>query len=380
MQALSQAMTPQQNVSTFYNAQWETQAPLPPPPQQHQQAPLPRTPTYAPNGRHSTRPPQVTPMSPTAMYNTQRQQAPAPQRQQQDARSFNTYAPAAPAPPQVYGGLQNAMPLMMAGMQLATGAAAGGGGGVMNNANDAAALGRQFLQTVAPGAAEMLRTSGGRDAVQTFMRLPKYYFAVNHRYVRQKLVLLLRPWGQRTWVRQRAVHPNQFGAAGGDGNTSYLPPREDVNAPDLYIPLMALATYVLLAGLVLGVRRKFRPQALAQTLSKGGGVLALEVAVVKLGLYLVNARAPWLDVVAFRGYKFVGVALATAITIVAPKAYWPVLFYAASAMGLFLMRSHRRIVLAREGSNNQAELARRNAFLLFLCALQYPIYWLLVLY
>lgn len=340
-----------QGVSSFYNAQWDS-----PPPSYSNGVPMRRV---------------AAPMSPTAYY------APPPPRPaaQGYAHPGGQGGPGGPGGgPGGQGGfaapMQGAVPLMMAaGMQLA---AAGGSGA------DAAVLGRQLLQSVAPGAAHM--GGAARDAVHTFMRLPKYYFAVNNRYVRLKLALLLRPWGQRTWVRQRAVDPGQFAAGGTDGVSSYLPPRDDVNAPDLYIPLMAFATYVLLAGFLLGIRHKFKPQALAQYLSKGAGVLTLEAVVIKLGLYLINAHAPWLDVIAFRGYKFVGVALTMAITIAAPRAYWPVLIYMASAMSLFLMRSHRRIVLPREAISNPAELARRNAFLLFLCALQYPVYWLLVLY
>lgn len=33
-----------------------------------------------------------------------------------------------------------------------------------------------------------------------------------------------------------------------------VPARFDVNAPDLYIPLMAFITYVLISGFVLGVQ------------------------------------------------------------------------------------------------------------------------------
>jgi protein transport protein YIF1 len=36
------------------------------------------------------------------------------------------------------------------------------------------------------------------------------------------------------------------------GRLSYKPPIYDINAPDLYIPFMAFATYVILAGFSLG--------------------------------------------------------------------------------------------------------------------------------
>jgi hypothetical protein len=34
-------------------------------------------------------------------------------------------------------------------------------------------------------------------------------------------------------------------------------PRYDINAPDLYIPTMAYVTYVLVAGLVLGMQDRY---------------------------------------------------------------------------------------------------------------------------
>lgn len=34
-------------------------------------------------------------------------------------------------------------------------------------------------------------------------------------------------------------------------------PRFDVNAPDLYIPVMAFITYVLVAGLALGTQNRY---------------------------------------------------------------------------------------------------------------------------
>lgn len=33
-------------------------------------------------------------------------------------------------------------------------------------------------------------------------------------------------------------------------------PRYEINAPDLYIPLMAVVTYILVAGLCLGIQKR----------------------------------------------------------------------------------------------------------------------------
>jgi len=41
------------------------------------------------------------------------------------------------------------------------------------------------------------------------------------------------------------------------GRLSYKPPVQDINAPDLYIPLMAFGTYIVVAGYALGVLGRF---------------------------------------------------------------------------------------------------------------------------
>lgn len=355
--------------SQFYASAWEQTSPSPVYPQRPQ-----------PNARAGGRQSVPQPLPPTNFYNPNAHQ-PAPAAPAGAGGFSSAYAPPPPAPTGAFSvpALQSAVPLVMAGMRMAGGSGIGGGASGAPGA-DVAALGAQLFQQLAPGAGGYT-PAAAREGVTSFMRLPKYYFAVNHSYVLRKLALLVRPWGNRTWARQRAVDPGQFGGGGSDGTTSFLPPRDDVNAPDLYIPVVSFATYVLLVGFLHGIRAQFNAELLARHLSRGGGVLMLEAAIVKLGLYLVNARAtPWLDVIAYRGYKFVGVAATMAVSIVVPKLYWVTLFYFSSMMGLFLMRSHRRIVMPREAVNNPAEVARRNAFLLFLCALQYPIYWILVTY
>lgn len=262
----------------------------------------------------------------------------------------------------------------------ATSVAASGGMGPQ------AALGAQLLRQMVPGADD----GGGTAARAAFSqqtarmsaaaRLPKYYFAVTNGYVLRKLVLLLFPFRHRSWRRrQLAGDDGDAVSAGSPGE--YLPPREDINAPDLYIPVMAFVTYVLLVAFVHGTQSRFRPDTMASTGTLGVGVLGVEVLAIKLCLYLVNARpVAWLDIVAFRGYKFVGVVLAMAAGFVHRRLYWVVLMGSAFSMGLFLMRSHRGVVLSK-GDDVDDEGgglgARRNYFLLGLLVLQFPIYWAL---
>ncbi|KAJ6677644.1 YIP1 INTERACTING FACTOR-like protein YIF1 PROTEIN [Salix viminalis] len=78
---------------------------------------------------------------------------------------------------------------------------------------------------------------------------PQYYFQVNEHYVRNKLKVVLFPFLHRGhWTR--ITEPV-------GGRLSYKPPIYDINAPDLYIPFMAFGTYVVLAGLSLGLNGNF---------------------------------------------------------------------------------------------------------------------------
>mmetsp|Transcript_10466 Transcript_10466/g.22117 ORF Transcript_10466/g.22117 Transcript_10466/m.22117 type:complete len:348 (-) Transcript_10466:406-1449(-) len=236
-------------------------------------------------------------------------------------------------------------------------------------------LGRTLFDTAASRFAasqrEFLADTGGVHA-DHFLRIPKSYFSVSTSYVARKLLLILFPLRNKTWSRRRV-----------DEGGPYMPPRDDLNAPDLYIPVMAFITYVLLVGFIGGVSGTFTPDIMASTASLGLLVLSVEVLLTRLGLYLVRARpVPWLDLIAFRGYKFVGLTLVLLSSAVSRALYWPVLLYLAAMMGLFLMRTYRKIVLvpsapAGAASVSMEDTAKKNYFLLGVAALQFPIFWIL---
>ena len=95
----------------------------------------------------------------------------------------------------------------------------------------------------------------------------------------------------------------------------FLPPREDVNSPDMYIPVMAFVTYILLSTLLAGLRGVFRPELLGLTATNAFAVVIIELVLLKLGTYLLNIsnESQWLDLVAYSGYKFVGVIVTIAV-------------------------------------------------------------------
>eukprot|EP01094_Clydonella_sp_ATCC50884_P011429 TRINITY_DN2120_c0_g1_i4.p1 TRINITY_DN2120_c0_g1~~TRINITY_DN2120_c0_g1_i4.p1 ORF type:complete len:395 (+),score=131.42 TRINITY_DN2120_c0_g1_i4:265-1449(+) len=125
----------------------------------------------------------------------------------------------------------------------------------------------------------------------------KYYFTVDTSYVAHKL--------QRLYTGAFAP-AHTFRRAQDD---DLLPPRDDINAPDLYIPLMAGVTFVLLVGYAFGTAYKFTPDVLYTTGLSAVVLTVLEALLLKLGLYVLasDAAAPFFDLLAYSGYNFVGV-------------------------------------------------------------------------
>lgn len=88
-------------------------------------------------------------------------------------------------------------------------------------------------------------------------------------------------------------------------------PREDLNAPDLYIPTMAVVTYVLLYGVSLGRRNEFKPERLYYSCMKAITILLFELAMLKVGGFVLSISNEFalFDFIAILGYGFVGVIM-----------------------------------------------------------------------
>nr|XP_026689674.1 protein YIF1B-like isoform X2 [Ciona intestinalis] len=95
----------------------------------------------------------------------------------------------------------------------------------------------QYGQSLAGHGKEMLEKNV--DKYISMSKL-KYYFAVDTSYVAKKLALLSFPFTHQDW----SVKYHQ---------DSPVAPRFDINAPDLYIPVMAYVTYILIAGISIGM-------------------------------------------------------------------------------------------------------------------------------
>jgi len=153
-----------------------------------------------------------------------------------------------------------------------------------------------------------------------------------------------------------------------------LPPRDDINAPDLYIPTMSFVTYILIIGYVLGASDRFTPEVLGLTASKGMFLLGFEVMLIKFGFYLLNSlTVPVIDVVAYCGYKYVGITLTLlGGYILGQYAFYLLLTVTTSFMAIFLVRT-LKLVFPETGSFSNSMnggSSKRNYFLIGIALFQ----------
>ncbi|XP_069738372.1 protein YIF1B [Phaenicophaeus curvirostris] len=183
----------------------------------------------------------------------------------------------------------------------------------------------------------------------------KYYFAVDTVYVGRKLGLLVFPFLHSDWQVRFQDTP--------------VAPRFDVNAPDLYIPAMAFITYILVTGLALGTQNKFSPDGLGLQASSALAWLLLEVLAQLLALYLgagPTALAP-ADLLAFAGYKYVGMILALLAGLLFGRAgYFAVLSWCSLTIFVFMIRSLRLKLLAEPAAEAVPVRGPRNQLRMYL--------------
>ncbi|KDR20942.1 protein YIF1B isoform X2 [Zootermopsis nevadensis] len=200
----------------------------------------------------------------------------------------------------------------------------------------------------------------------------KYYFAVDTRYVLKKLGLLFFPFVHSDW----SVKYEQDGP---------VQPRYEINAPDLYIPTMAYVTYVLVAGVILGMQDRFTPEILGIQASSALAWTIFEIAVELITLYITNIQTnlKTLDLLAFGGYKYVGIIFALLLSILFHKTgYYAGLIYSSFSLAFFLIRTLKVQVLP-DGSSphhndpytHSSGNKRRMYLLLFVAGIQPLLMW-----
>jgi protein transport protein YIF1 len=164
-----------------------------------------------------------------------------------------------------------------------------------------------------------------------------------------KLFLVLFPWRHKPWSRKQSIGPN-----GQEG--WFLPPRDDLNSPDMYIPMMALVTYILLSTMMAGLQGAFNPELLGYTATYAFFVVGIEILLLKFGCYLLSISndSQLLDLVAYSGYKFVGVIATVLVSEISNGGKgtggwigWTIFSYTFLANALFLVRNCGALLLGQ---------------------------------
>ncbi|XP_078671152.1 protein YIF1B-like isoform X1 [Branchiostoma floridae x Branchiostoma belcheri] len=163
----------------------------------------------------------------------------------------------------------------------------------------------------------------------------KYYFAVDTTYVGKKLMLLLFPYMHSNWsIRYNKEEP--------------VAPRYEINAPDLYIPVMAFVTYILVAGYCLGTQNSFTPELLGMQASSALVWLILEIVVITMAMYILSVATDikTFDLLAFCGYKYVGmIGILLGGMLFGSMGYYLALAWCSASMFFFLLRTLRLVIL-----------------------------------
>eukprot|EP00980_Cylindrotheca_fusiformis_P029765 scaffold23831_cov127-Cylindrotheca_fusiformis.AAC.4 len=173
--------------------------------------------------------------------------------------------------------------------------AATGGGGGLNMGGIATQAAARYMtgQGLSQDDMKQVWESGFARIIPGFdstMQTLRTYFAVDNNYVKRKM-------------QKYSQGPGDLHAA------AYALPYSDENAPDLYVPVMSLITYSLLAALCYGTAGKFNPEVIADVTTKCFFTQLLEVALIRFGLYTMQVSVAILDLVSYTGYKYLGLTI-----------------------------------------------------------------------
>lgn len=143
--------------------------------------------------------------------------------------------------------------------------------------------------------------------------------------------------------QQKEVAPNS-----GDGTLppiQYQLPVHDECAPDLYLPIMSLITYVLLSALLYGTAGQFNPEVIPGITTSCIIAQVLEVLCIRLGFYLLQVPVAVLDLFSYTGYKYVGLCLNMLVGLVVghfgmgSRGYYVAFLGTASSMSFFMLKT-----------------------------------------
>lgn len=122
-------------------------------------------------------------------------------------------------------------------------------------------------------------------------------------------------------------------------------PNADENAPDLYLPIMSIITYVLLCALCYGNAGQFSPEVIPDVTSKCVLIQILQVLCIRFGCYMMQAQVSFLDLFSYTGYKYVGLCVNMLIGLLLGKlhlghgGYYVTFLWTALAAFYFMLKT-----------------------------------------
>lgn len=192
-------------------------------------------------------------------------------------------------------------------------------GAAPTQTGDATNMQKVVMEAMFTTVADNLSTKAATQVSQLHKWFPsaigalRPYFSVSQTKVRSRLLQLLFPfcalWSPGHWHR-RCLSARDI------DSTSARPASDSVSM-DLYTPLMALITYVLLYALTRGAANDFQPELLGRTASIALLLLTGEVVLAKVSFYLAGAGpVSTLDLFSYCGCKYVHLALLIALRLI----------------------------------------------------------------
>lgn len=235
------------------------------------------------------------------------------------------------------------------------------------------AMGLQFGQSAFDASQQYVSSNFGNYLSK--MGDLQYLFQISNKYVLKKLTLILFPFSNRIWSRQVVVQENV-------NLESYAPPVDDKNSPDLYIPVMGVATYILTWAIFAGFKGEFHPQLFGYTATQTMAYYLLDTILLRFFIYILSVPNSKLwDLVAYSGYKFVTIQAVLSLKELLGKGwmYQCCFAYLMFALGFFLMRSLKYLFLnnAEYASGSVKSKMRTQFLFVYSYPVQLVLLWLM---
>lgn len=137
----------------------------------------------------------------------------------------------------------------------------------------------------------------------------RHYFNVSNKYVVNKIKMILLPF-----IPQEDDRPNDFVS---DQSHHIMSMKKSLNSPDLYIPLMAIMTFILLICFTRGMGDQFQPDLIGYYTTNCVLGSMMEIFIYKIVLILVHIKSlSVLDLIALVNYKYVGLCLIVILNLI----------------------------------------------------------------